>query len=169
MGASSHRAGHAAPREASSYLTRRDLIALSALGFAAGHPEAVFGADAQGRLTYGVHVSLAPSWLDPAETNGLVTPFMLIYALHDGVVKAMPEQLYAPSLAESWSATEDGLTYDFILRKGVLFHNGDPVNAEDVKFSFLRYHGTDHAALKQRVDAVETPDVNHVRFRLKNA
>jgi peptide/nickel transport system substrate-binding protein len=169
MGASSRRAGHAAPREASPHLTRRDLIALSTLSLAAGRPGAAFGADAQGRLTYGVHVSLAPSWLDPAETNGLVTPFMLLYALHDGVAKAMPDQLYAPSLAESWSATEDGLTYDFILKKGVVFHNGDPVTAEDVKFSFLRYHGTDHAALKQRVDTIETPDVNHVRFRLKSA
>ena len=48
----------------------------------------------------------------------------------------------APSLAESWSASEDGLSYDFVLRKGAQFHNGDPVTADDVKFSFERYRGT---------------------------
>jgi ABC-type transport system substrate-binding protein len=35
----------------------------------------------------------------------------------------MPGQLLAPSLAESWSATKDGLSYDFVLREGITFHN----------------------------------------------
>ena len=54
-----------------------------------------------------------------------------------------------------------------MLRKGVRFHNGDPVTAEDVKFSFERYRGTAAKALKERVAAVETPDPARVRFRLK--
>ena len=37
-----------------------------------------------GQMTWAVHVSLAPTWFDPAETSGIITPFMLIYALHDG-------------------------------------------------------------------------------------
>jgi len=142
------------------------LLALTALGLTANAGSAV-GAAPQGQLTYGVHISLAPVWFDPAETTGLITPFMLLYALHDGMVKAMPGQLQAPALAESFSASEDGLTYDFVLRKGALFHNGDPVTADDVKFSFGRYHGSDHSLLKQRVDAVETPDPQHVRIILK--
>jgi ABC-type transport system substrate-binding protein len=52
---------------------------------------------------------------------------MIYYALHDALVKPMPGQRLAPSLAESWSASPDGLVYEFILRKGVKFHNGDPV------------------------------------------
>jgi len=114
-----------------------------------------------------VHVSLAPTWFDPAETNGLITPFMLLYAMQDAMVKAMPGQLLAPSLAESWVATEDGLNYDFVLRAGAKFHNGEPVTADDVKFSFERYRGTDHLTLKDRVEAIETPDPRHVRFKLK--
>src|ERR1700676_1545047 len=93
---------------------------------------------------------------------------MVMYALHDAMVKPMPGQPLAPSLAESWTASEDGLTYEFVLRKGAKFHNGDDVTAEDVKFSFERYRGTAHTMLKERVAAIETPDPRHVRFQLKH-
>ena len=121
----------------------------------------------EGQLTWGVHFSIAPTFFDPAETSGLVTPFMILYALHDAVVKPMPGRTMAPSLAESWSTSPDGLVYEFILRKGVRFHNGDPLTAEDVKFSFERYRGIFARALKEKVAAVEAPDPSHVRFRLK--
>ena len=147
--------------------TRRDLLALAALGFAS----AVFGpAGAAGpelEMIWGVHISLAPTWFDPAETPGVITPFMVMYALHDAMLKPMPDQALAPSLAESWSASEDGLTYDFVLRKGVKFHNGDPVTAEDVKYSFERYRGTSRDMMKERVAAIEISDPEHVRFKLK--
>ncbi len=79
----------------------------------------------------------------------------------------MPGQPIAPSLAESWSAAEDGRNYEFVLRKGATFHNGDPVTAEDVKFSFDRYRGASHSLLHDRVESVETPDPQHVHFHLK--
>jgi peptide/nickel transport system substrate-binding protein len=89
-----------------------------------------------GQVTWAVHITLAPTWFDPAEANGMITPSMVFYALHDAMVKPMPGQPIAPSLAESWSVSKDGLVYEFVLRKGARFHNGDPVTAEDVKFSF---------------------------------
>src|SRR2546428_7275155 len=92
---------------------------------------------------------------------------MVLYALHDALVKPMPGALMAPSLAESWSASPDGLVYEFVLRKGARFHNGDPVTAEDVKFSFERYRGISAKLLKDKVAAIETPDPGRVRFRLK--
>ncbi len=49
-----------------------------------------------------------------------------------------------------------------------MFHNGDPVTSDDVKFSFGRYHGNASSLLKQRVDAIETPDPLHIRFKLKD-
>src|SRR5207249_3684675 len=79
-----------------------------------------------GQLTWAVHISLAPGWFDPAETTGIITPFMLLYALHDALVKPMPGNPMAPSLAESWTMSPDGLSYEFVLRRGVKFHNGDP-------------------------------------------
>ena len=123
----------------------------------------------QGQRTWAVHISLAPTWFDPAETPGLITPFMLLYALHDALVKPMPGNPMAPSLAESWSASRDGLSYEFVLRKGVAFHNGDPLTAEDVAFSFHRYKGIAASTLKARVAAVEVVDPLRVRFRLKDA
>jgi peptide/nickel transport system substrate-binding protein len=131
-------------------------------------PGAVSAAAApEGQMIWGVHISLAPAWFDPAETPGVITPFMVMYALHDAMLKPMPDNALAPSLAESWSASEDGLSYDFVLRKGAKFHTGEAVTAEDVKFSFERYRGTSHDMMKERVAAVETPDAEHVRFRLK--
>src|SRR5437016_10308559 len=122
----------------------------------------------EGQLTWGVHISLAPTWFDPAETQGLITPFMVLYAVHDAMAKAMPGSTAAPSLAESWQVSPDGRVYDFTLRKGVKFHNGDLLTSEDVKFSFDRYRGAAAKTLKERVAAVETPDPLHVRFRLRN-
>jgi peptide/nickel transport system substrate-binding protein len=92
---------------------------------------------------------------------------MIYYALHDALVKPMPGQPNAPSLAESWSVSKDGLVYEFVLRKGVKFHDGEPLTAEDVKFSFERYRGSAYKTLKNRVASIETPDAGHVRFRLK--
>ena len=150
-----------------SGMTRRDLLAATAIGLVAGAPGAVRAAGAQDQLTYGIHVSLAPGWFDPAETQGIITPFMVLYALHDAMVKPMPGKTQTPCLAESWSASEDGLTHDFVIRKGTKFHNGEPVTAEDVKFSYERYRGGAHELMKAQVAAIETPDPSHVRFKLK--
>src|SRR5262245_54872744 len=111
----------------------------------------------EGQMTWAVPVSLAPTWFDPAETSGFITPFMVLYALHDAVLKPLPGQRVAPSLAELWSMSPDGLVYEFVVRKGAKFHNGDPVTAEDVKFSFERYRGASAKPLKDSVLAIETP------------
>ena len=121
-----------------------------------------------GQVTWAVHITLAPTWFDPAETPGIITPFMVMYALHDAVAKAMPDNPMSPAIAESWKVSPDSRVYDFVLRKNVTFHDGTPLTAEDVKFSFERYRGTNAKQLKDRVAAVETPGPLHVRFRLKD-
>jgi peptide/nickel transport system substrate-binding protein len=121
----------------------------------------------EGEMTWAVHVSLAPTWFDPAETPSVITPFMILYALHDALVKPMPGNPMTPSLAESWSISKDGLAYEFVLRKGVKFHNGDPVAAEDVKFSLERYRGGAATTLRERVAGVDVLDPLRVRIRLK--
>jgi peptide/nickel transport system substrate-binding protein len=120
-----------------------------------------------GTMTWGTHVTLATRWLDTSETESEITPFMILYALHDALVKPMPENLNAPSLAESWSVSRDGRAWEFVLRKSARFHNGDPVTAEDVKFSFGRYKGAQAPLFKERVREVEVVDPGRVRFQLK--
>ncbi len=165
-----HRRHRAALAGDPSGISRRDLLATTALGLVAGAPAIASAAGPpngpQGQLIWGIHVSLAPTWFEPAETSG-ITHFMILYALHDALVKPMPGQNLASSLAESWSAAEDGRMYEFVIRQGAKFHNGEPVTAEDVKFSFERYRGTSKEMMKERVAGIETPDPLHVRFTLK--
>ncbi len=132
-----------------------------------GSPGPAAAAAPEGTLTWGLHVTLAARWLDPAETEALITPFMVLYAIHDALVKPMPAGTSAPSLAESWTVSKDGLAYEFVLRKGVKFHNGEPVTAEDVKFSFERYRGAAAKLLKERVREVQVVDPGRARFHLK--
>jgi peptide/nickel transport system substrate-binding protein len=115
-----------------------------------------------------VHVTLAARWLDPGETEAAITPFLVLYALHDALVKPMPGGLTTPSLAESWTVSADGKTYDFLLRPNLKFHNGDPLTSDDVKFSFERYKGGGAQLLKERVREVQVVDARRIRFVLKD-
>jgi peptide/nickel transport system substrate-binding protein len=138
------------------------VLLLSGLIVLAAAPLA--GAGPEGQMTWAEPSMLVPAWLDPGEA--MILPGTL-YALHDALVKPMPGGTLTPSLAESWSTSPDGLVYDFVLRKGVRFHNGEPVTAEDVKFSFERYRGAFASVLKDHVAEVETAKPGRVRIRLK--
>src|SRR6185295_8464215 len=148
-------------------MTRALRPLVSLLAFALLGP-AVVAAQPAGTVTVAAHITLATRWLDPAETDSEITPFMIFYALHDALVKPMPNALNSPSLAESWTMSRDGRTWEFVLRKGARFHNGDPVTAEDVKFSFERYRGAAAPILKDRVRDVQVVDPGRVRFHLKD-
>ncbi len=148
-------------------MTRRDMLVLAALGLASGAPGRAFAAAPHGQLIWGAPISLATTWFEPAETPAIITPFMVLYALHDAMVKPMPANPLAPCLAESFTASEDGLSHDFALRQGAKFHNDEPVTAEDVKFSFERYRGASYQMMKNRVATVEALDPHHVRFKFK--
>jgi peptide/nickel transport system substrate-binding protein len=145
--------------------TRRELLGVTALGVLAAATRPV-SAEPNGRLVYASHISLAPTWFDPAEVPGIITPFMLLYALHDALVKPMPGKPAEPCLADSYTPSADGLSHEFKLRAGTTFHNGEPVTVEDVVFSFERYRGNAAAFLKSKIKAVETPDPRRVIFRL---
>jgi peptide/nickel transport system substrate-binding protein len=131
---------------------------------AAGLGGATAQAKPEGEMRFALYVTVAPAWLDPGEAHpGFITPFWMMYGLHDALVKPMPGNLITPSLALSWTASPDGLVYEFKLRQGVRFHNGDPFTAEDVKFSFERAKGT---LLKERVKEARIVDPHTVRFVL---
>jgi peptide/nickel transport system substrate-binding protein len=127
---------------------------------------AALAAPEPGTMVLGLHVTLVSRWLDPGETEALITPFMVLYPLHDALVKPMPAGISTPSLAESWTVSKDGLAYEFALRKNAKFHNGEPVTAEDVKFSFERYKGASAKVLKAKVKEVQAVAPTRVRFVL---
>src|SRR5919197_424751 len=141
-------------------------LALAAV-LVAGLIAAPAAAAPEGRLTWAFHFSLAPAWFAPAETTGIITPFKFLYAMHDALVKSMPGNPIAPALAETWSVSADGLVYEFVLRRGVTFHNGDALTAEDVKFSMERYRGAGSGPFKARIAGIDVLDPHRIRFRFK--
>ena len=130
-------------------------------------PRASAQTRAAGELVWAWHVTIAPAWFDPGEVPAQITPFTILYAMHDAVVRAMPGERMGNSLAESWTESPDGLTYEFKLRQGLRFHNGDPCTAEDVKFTFERYKGAGARELKDKVKQVDIVDPLTVRFHLQ--
>jgi peptide/nickel transport system substrate-binding protein len=131
---------------------------------AGGCTAAAAQAKPQGEMRWALYVTLPSAWFDPAEVVGVLTPFWVLYALHDALVKPMPGNPMAPSLAESWTVSADQTAYEFKLRAGVKFHNGDPFTAEDVKFSFERAKAKQ---LHEKVKEVVIVDPHRVRFVLR--
>ena len=116
-------------------------LAVSPFPNAAAQPRPTSQPKPEGEMRWALYVTLSPVWFDPGEFQGL-TSFWVLYAIHDALVKPMPGNLMTPSLAESWTVSADQRVYEFKLREGLRFHNGDAFTAEDVKFSFHRAKGS---------------------------
>ena len=136
------------------------LCAVLCLGLGA---DAAAQAKPEGEMRWALYITISPNWFDPGEVVGQLTPFWVLYAMHDALVKPMPGNLATPSLAESWTMSPDGRNYDFKLRDTLKFHNGDSFTAEDVKFSFARAKGK---LLHEKVKEVTVVSPSRVRFTL---
>jgi len=129
-------------------LDRRQLVAGAAgLGLAApflGHGTGAIAAPArqEGTPTPGgilkVGLQADPTALDPHKQS-LTAIWHVIEHIYNGLTRiTTPDLTIEPSLAEGWEISEDGLSYMFVLRDGVTFHDGTPLKASDVKFTFER-------------------------------
>jgi peptide/nickel transport system substrate-binding protein len=123
----------------------------------------------EGTLIIAMHFTPVTRWLDPAEAESVITPFLFLYALHDGLLKPMPGVGSGLSLAEAWSMSSDMLSADFTLRSNAKFHNGEAVTADDVKFSFERYSGGAAKVLKEMVQEIRVLAPDHVQFVFRRA
>jgi len=150
-------------------MTPRALLLALTLALAALSSATVAAPAPSGRAVMAWHVTIAPSWFDPSTAPPQITPFGLLYAIHDALVRPYPGHKMGPSLAESWTESPDGKTFEFKLRAGLKFHNGDPVTTDDVKFSFERYKGAGASILQSYVQQVEVVSPLVVRFHLKEA
>src|SRR5260221_25903 len=72
---------------------------------------------AKGRATMAWHVTIPPAWFAPSAAPPQITPFGMLYAIHDALVRPYPGQQLGPSLAEYWRESPDGLVYEFKLRQ----------------------------------------------------
>jgi peptide/nickel transport system substrate-binding protein len=120
----------------------------------------------QGVLKQAIHWGISADYLDPASAP-FVTSHLPLYLFHDALVKPMPQGLHTPSLAESWTVSADAKIYEFKIRQGVKFHNGDPLTAEDVVFSFWRYRGPHAKTIQGKTEKAEVVNPYLVRFHFK--
>src|SRR6266849_8006735 len=96
-----------------SFLVLRLIPLLAAVLWLA--PAGLAAAAPEGTLTIAMHFSPVSRWLDPAEGESTITPYLMLYALHDGLLKPMPGVGSGPSLAQSWAMSKDMLSADFTL------------------------------------------------------
>jgi peptide/nickel transport system substrate-binding protein len=101
------------------------------------------------------HYDPSADWFDPSVITPQVLNFCPLYVFHDALLKPMPDAIYSPCLAESWTISPDYRTYKFKLRQGVKFHNGDEMTADDVVFTFKRYKGGPASILHERIEKLE--------------
>ena len=126
------------------------------------------GGAAKGKLVLAWHTSFASRWLDPQEHDGTATPDNFLTALHDALVKNQGTELYDhPALAEKFEIAKDAKSATFTLRKGIKFHNGEPVTPQDVKFSYESYRGAKADVFKSKTASVDIVDDRTIRFVFK--
>ena len=106
--------------------------------------------------------------LDPARIDQ-VEQFQITSNVLSGLTHIDGDFVAQPDIAESWSVSEDGTEYTFVLREGVTFHNGDPFTADDVVFTYNRSKDpaqSIHAQVLVNVVGAEAVDPLTVRFKL---
>ena len=77
-----------------------------------------------------------PLSLNPLLSDPYPVDRELVGLIFDGLVRAEADGRFVPALAESWAYSEDGLTLTFTLREGLTWHDGQPVTAGDVAFTY---------------------------------
>ncbi len=129
-------------------------------GEASGDTDATASEEATGgEMVWVGHQEVAG--LSPSDA-GPTVQYAMISNIHDGLLGVTPNYELEPQLAESYEVSEDGLTYTFNLRQDVVFHDGSPFTAEDVKYSIDFYSdeetGSSLAGEYAGMESVETPD-----------
>src|SRR5918998_1757658 len=146
--------------------------ALKALGFTvatAVMPLMASGAQAAGTIT--VAITIDPGSWDPIDTF-LVDWSSAANNIYDGLTLRGPDMKLQPALATSWEFLDNNSRIRFKLRQNVKFHNGEPFNAEAVKFTFDRLLGEEGKKGPQQsnytsISKVEIVDPYTVDFIMK--
>lgn len=114
-----------------------------------------------------------PSTLHPIMASDIYADDVHNY-IFDSLAKRDPESFdWKPRLAEKWEISRDGKTFTFYLRKDLKFHDGKPLTAEDVKFSYDAIFEKSYGAIEkipyyENIEKVEVVDPNTIKFTAKN-
>jgi peptide/nickel transport system substrate-binding protein len=161
-------------------ITRRDFLArLSALGITAALSPALLTTPARaakpqrgGRFRLGMAGGSTTDSLDPATMTDDMT-YNINWQVRNCLVEVDYKGNLVPELAESWDPSSDAAQWTFKLRKGVEFHNGKTLEAEDVVFSINHHRGKDSTSVaKSIVDSIQDIKVdskNTLVFTLKES
>lgn len=124
---------------------------------------------ARNDITIGVR--LEPPHLDPTAGAAAAIDEVVYANIFEGLTRIDATGTVQPALAESWTISDDGLTYRFALRRGVKFHDGTDFDASDVVFSLDRARGKDSVnaqkVLFEPIESVTAIDPTTVEIKLK--
>ena len=143
---------------------KRLMVSLIALLVAIGIPTATVAQEEGSGGTLVAAISAEPDQLDPHVTSAYVS-FQVAENVFDTLVEPDENLEMVPSLAESWEVSDDGLTYTFDLRDGVTWHDGTPLTANDVVYSFGRWSTNNGWRFAEGTE-VTAPDDDTVVFSL---
>lgn len=118
-------------------------------------------------VTYGTYFNQVVIYWDPAD--GTSNEILMMSNIYEKLVKYDNDGTVIPDLAERWEVSQDGLNWTFYLRRGVQFHLGGEMTAEDVKFSIdrTRNRGKGFSHIWASVQQIDVVDPYTVRFILK--
>ena len=121
--------------------------------------------------TLSIGMGLEPPHLDPTAGAAAAIDEVVYANVFEGLTRIISDGTVAPGLAESWTISDDGLTYTFSLRKGATFHDGTALDAGDVVFSWERATGPDSVNAKkgifEPIEKIEAKDASTAVVTLK--
>src|SRR5262245_20073844 len=129
-----------------SRLTRRQALTAASAASLAGALPALPARAQRGKDTIVVGASLEPPVLDPNKNAASAVREVTYQNIYETLTRIGRNGEIGPGLAEAWSVTEDGKSYTFKLLAGVKFHDGEPCDANDVKFTLDRLFAPDATA-----------------------
>lgn len=126
-----------------------------------------------GQLRIGISGASTTDTLDPATTTDMMNQILINGQLGNNLVEIDHQNTPIPELAESWESSPDAVTWHFKLRKGVEFHNGKTMDADDVIHSLNHHRGENSkSAAKVIVESIKEitkDDKYSITFTLKSA
>jgi peptide/nickel transport system substrate-binding protein len=122
-----------------------------------------------GELPFVVAIDSAPTQLDPRFATDAYSE-RIGQLLYSRLLRSDPTGQTIPDLAERWEI-EDAIRYTFYIKKNVRFHDGQPLTAEDVRYTYESMLdpalGSPHRKSYEIIDRIETPDLYTIRFILR--